>query len=81
MKKKMGTVEVWDLNEVSEEMEVGIETVRQYVRDGKLPAQKFGTKYWVTTETLGKWAKGELPWQNGTIDPLRKKIPEGETIE
>ena len=62
--KRMGDTTVWDLTEVAVHMDVTIETVRQYVREGKLPAQKFGKKYWVTAEDLGRWARGELPWQS-----------------
>ena len=63
--KRMGDTTVWDLAEVAVHMDVTLETVRQYVREGKLPAQKFGKKYWVTAEDLGRWARGELPWQSG----------------
>jgi excisionase family DNA binding protein len=66
--KRMGNTTVWDLDEVATHMEVTIETVREYVREGKLPAQKFGRKYWVAEEDLGRWAKGELPWQTGIPD-------------
>lgn len=61
--KRMGDTTVWDLDEVATHMEVTVNTVRQYVREGKLPARKFGKKYWVTADDLGRWARGELDWQ------------------
>ncbi len=81
MRKTLGKVEVWDLAEVAGEMEVNVETVREYVRAGKLPARKFGIKYWVTVDDLSRWARGELPWQQGLSDPFAPEIPDDDPIE
>ena len=45
------------LKEVSEVLRLNINTVRRYVREGKIPAAKFGRIYRVREEALEEFIK------------------------
>lgn len=57
MPKKLGEITLFSLNEISEEMSLSVQTLRRYIKDGKLTAQKLGNNYYVTEENLKKFFK------------------------
>jgi excisionase family DNA binding protein len=50
MKKQIGQITVFDLYELSQELKISLRTLRRYCKEGKLPAQKIGTR-WVVSES------------------------------
>jgi len=58
-KRMMGTTEMWDVPEIAHSMNVQMETVRRYIRTGKLPAIRFGYHWWVSVDALNRLAQGE----------------------
>jgi excisionase family DNA binding protein len=47
-----------DVNEVSRRLNIHPESVRRLIRDGKLPAIKFGNKWLVEKSVLDQFASG-----------------------
>ena len=45
-------MKVYDINEVCELLKMNIQTIRIYIREGKLKASKVGRKYIITEENL-----------------------------
>lgn len=45
-------MKVYDLKEVCELLKMNIQTIRKYIREGKLKASKVGTHYMITEEAI-----------------------------
>lgn len=52
---KLGSVVFYSIEDIANELQTHPETIRIYIRQGKLKAAKFGKKYWVTEESLKKY--------------------------
>lgn len=63
-------MKVYDLNEVCELLKMNKQTIRKYIREGKLKASKVGTHYMVTEESIKVFLEAN------TIDP--KEIEDTE---
>jgi len=50
--KKIAGIEVFTLEEIAEQADVTIESMRKYVKDGKLRAQKIGGQYYTTRDAV-----------------------------
>lgn len=50
-------VQVFDLKEVSERLGIGVRAIREYIKDGDLPARKIGRKYFVTSDNFLSFIK------------------------
>jgi len=50
-------MKVYDLKEVVKLLGLNIQTVRQYIKEGKLKASKVGTHYMVTEEAIKDFLK------------------------
>lgn len=50
-------MKVYNLKEVVQLLGLNIQTIRQYIKDGKLKASKIGTHYIVTDEGLKEFLK------------------------
>ncbi len=50
-------MKVYNLKEVVELLGLNIQTVRQYIKDGKLKASKVGTHYIVTEDAIKEFLK------------------------
>lgn len=61
--KMVGDMKLYDVIGIAELMQVSEETVRTYIRAGKLPASKFGGRFWIKEESIQAWMDGTLPWQ------------------
>lgn len=56
---KLETTTAYDVPEVSERLGLCVTTVRKYLREGRIKAQKVGRKYYVTEETLKEFLNGD----------------------
>ena len=52
MPVKIGDLELYTVDELSELMEVQERTIRKYLREGKLKGRKLARKWYVTEESL-----------------------------
>ncbi len=52
-------MKVYDLKEVSEMLKMNIQTLRRYIKEGKLKASKVGTHYMITEESLKEFLKAK----------------------
>lgn len=50
-------MQVYDLKEVVKLLGLNIQTIRQYIKEGKLKASKVGTHYMVTEEAIKEFLK------------------------
>ena len=59
-------MQVYNLKEVVKLLGLNIQTIRQYIKDGKLKASKIGTHYMVTDEAIKDFLKANevKPKQN-----------------
>lgn len=55
---KLETTTAYDVEETSKKLHVTIPTVRNYIKAGKIRAQKVGVKYYVTDETIAEFLRG-----------------------
>lgn len=58
---KLETTTAYTVQEVAERMHRTPVTVRNYIRAGKLRAQKVGNTWYITEETLTELVTGEKP--------------------
>lgn len=49
--------EYYTLEQLTKELDMNIQTLRIYVKNGSLKASKVGVKYIVTRENINKWLK------------------------
>lgn len=59
-------MQVYNLKEVVKLLGLNIQTIRQYIKEGKLKASKIGTHYMVTDEAIKEFLKANevKPKQN-----------------
>lgn len=57
MPKQLGEITLFSLQEISKEMDLSVQTLRRYIKDNRLKAQKVGNNYYVTEENLKKFLK------------------------
>jgi len=62
----------YDIPALSERMGVGIQTIRMYVRTGKLKAVRIGRKYWIDEKELVKI------FAQGTGEPVKMPKKDSE---
>lgn len=55
-------IKAYNVQEVAEMLDISAQTVRAYIKQGKLKAQKAGSKYIITEETLKAFVKGGLDY-------------------
>lgn len=56
---KVEELTVYDVEECSKMLNIHPNTVRRYVRSGKLKGQRVGGKWYVTADTLKEFIKGD----------------------
>ena len=49
----------YDVQEMAKKLKLSPDTVRKYCGAGKLKGQKVGQRWYVTSDMLQKWLKGE----------------------
>ena len=52
-------MKVYDLNEVWELLKMNIQTIRIYIKEGKLKASKIGRKYIITEDDLKEFIESQ----------------------
>lgn len=55
---KIADVKAYNVQEAAELLDVSPQTIRSYIKQGKLKAQKAGNKYIITEETLKAFIQG-----------------------
>ena len=70
MPRTVGSLVVYDLPEVAEMLRLHLDTLRRYIREGRLRAAKAGKTYLVTDENLQEFLKGTTI--QGMLVDLRK---------
>ena len=50
--KKVADIDVYTLEEIAEQMECTIESMRKYVKEGRLKSQKIGGRYYCTRDAV-----------------------------
>lgn len=58
---KLETTTAYTVVEVAEKLGKSRDTVRRYIKNGELKAQKVGNTYYVTDKTLTLFITGEKP--------------------
>ena len=61
MAVKLGNLVLYDLDELSKKLNVHTATIRGYIRTGRLPGQKVGTKWFVSEESLREFFLKSAP--------------------
>lgn len=49
--------EVYTVNDIAQSLDINIETVREYIKGGKLKASKVGRKYIITADSYKDFIK------------------------
>ena len=59
MSIQVGNMKLYDVEELSEMLDVGEMTIRRYLRDGKLKGTKMARRWYVTEEALKAYFQPE----------------------
>lgn len=78
MPRTVGNLVVYDLPEVAEMLRLHLDTLRRYIREGRLRAAKAGKTYLVTEENLQEFLKGTTI--RGMLLDLRKTNRRSSTV-
>jgi len=49
---ELGNIKIFSILELSEDLNINISTLRNYIKEGKLKGQKLGNKYYITEDNL-----------------------------
>lgn len=55
MPKQVGNLTLYNLEELSEQLDITVISLREYIKKGKLRAQKLGKRYFITQEALNEY--------------------------
>ena len=55
MPKQIGNLTLYDLEELSVLLNITVFSLREYIKKGKLNAQKMGKRYFITQESLNEY--------------------------
>ncbi len=55
MPKHIGNLILYDLEELSNELDITVFSLREYIKKGRLRAQKMGKKYFVTQDSINEY--------------------------
>ncbi len=56
-----GELELFKVEDIAKELGCNMETIRRYIRQGKIKAQKIGRRYYVSKDNLKAFANGGTP--------------------
>lgn len=59
MPVEIANIKLYSVNELSKELSVTSFSIRSYIRQGKLRAQKIGGRWYVAEENLQQFLKGD----------------------
>lgn len=74
---QIGDMELYDVQELSELLDVQERTIRRYLREGKLKGRKMAKKWYVTEASLRAYFEGEEP-EELPLFQLRREPEEAE---
>lgn len=72
MPRTIGSITVYDLPEIAQKLRLHLDTLRRYVREGRLRATKIGKTYLVAEENLKEFLTGKTIQEMLTDLDLRK---------
>jgi excisionase family DNA binding protein len=52
---QIGQLTLYDLEELSEKLQVNVRSLRRWIREGKIKAKKVGVKYYITEQSLSEY--------------------------
>jgi excisionase family DNA binding protein len=52
---QIGQLRLYDLEELSEKLQINIRSLRKWIREGKIKAKKVGVKYYITEQSLNEY--------------------------
>jgi len=52
---RIGQLTLYDLEELSEKLQVNVRSLRRWIREGKIKAKKVGVKYYITEQNLTEY--------------------------
>ena len=55
MPKHIGNLVLYDLEELSNELDITVFSLREYIKKGRLRAQKMGKKYFVIQDSINEY--------------------------
>lgn len=55
MPKQVGNLTLYDLEELSSLLNITVISLREYIKKGKIRAQKLGKRYFITQEALNEY--------------------------
>jgi excisionase family DNA binding protein len=64
---EIGGVRVFDVREVAKKFRVSVPTIRRYVKSGRLPGQRVGTKWYISEAGLNEF------FLKGYVKPAKGK--------
>jgi len=56
-----GEIELLKVEDLAKALNCNMETIRRYIRQGKIKAQKIGRRYYVSKDNLKTFANGGTP--------------------
>ena len=59
MSIQVGDMKLYDVEELSEMLDVGLPTIRRYLREGKLKGKKLAKRWYVSEENLKDYFQPE----------------------
>ena len=67
-------IKVYDLKEVCKELNIGLQVLRSYIKEGKIKASKIGRKYVITEESINDFIKSNQVEPKKTLKELTEEI-------
>lgn len=53
-------IKVYELKEVCKELNIGLQVLRSYIKEGKIKASKIGRKYLITEEAINEFLEANI---------------------
>ena len=72
--KQIGDIKLYDVQEIAKAFDMTPQSIRRVLREGRIKARKFGTRWYVTEEAMREYLLGydNEPRKEGT----NKEVPE-----
>ena len=64
----VGTAKAYNVQEAAEKLNVSAATIRAYIKDGKLKAQKAGRAFIITEDVLQAYVEGDYKENDSTAN-------------
>jgi len=67
-------IKVYELKEVCKELNIGLQVLRSYIKEGKIKASKIGRKYVITEESINDFINSNLVEPKRDLEELTKEL-------